>query len=47
MSDKLQENINGLKVANQSLKEQLLQKEKNEKNRREFIANVSHDFKPP
>lgn len=47
MSDKLQENINGLKVANQSLKEQLLQKEKNEKNRREFIANVSHDFKTP
>lgn len=47
MSDRLQENINQLTVANGFLKEELFQKEKMERNRREFIANVSHDFKTP
>jgi two-component system sensor histidine kinase VanS len=47
MADRLQENINQLTVANATLKEELMQTEKMERGRREFIANVSHDFKTP
>ena len=47
MSARLQDNITKLTQANETLTSQLLQRERMEKSRREFIANVSHDLKTP
>jgi len=47
MSDRLQANISQLVAANEILKNDLLRKEQTDKIRRQFIANVSHDFKTP
>lgn len=47
MSDRLQANISQLMEANEVLKNDLLRKEQTDKIRRQFIANVSHDFKTP
>jgi len=47
MSDRLQANISQLMAANEVLKDDLLRKEQTDKIRRQFIANVSHDFKTP
>ena len=47
MSDKLQDYISQLMVANDKLKDDLIKQEKTDKMRKQFIANVSHDFKTP
>ncbi len=47
MSETLQENIQRLTVMNAMLREDLQREEQTNKIRREFIANVSHDFKTP
>jgi two-component system, OmpR family, sensor histidine kinase VanS len=47
MSKTLQENIGNLTVMNAMLQEDLVREEKTNQIRREFIANVSHDFKTP
>lgn len=47
MADTLQENIHRLTVMNAMLREDLEKEEQTNKIRREFIANVSHDFKTP
>ncbi|MHB1484540.1 MAG: sensor histidine kinase [Saccharofermentanales bacterium] len=47
MSDTLQENIHRLTVMNAMLREDLDKEEQTSRIRREFIANVSHDFKTP
>lgn len=47
MSDRLQANISQLMAANEVLKNDLSRKEQTDKIRRQFIANVSHDFKTP
>lgn len=47
MSEKLQDYISQLMVANEKLKEDLVRQEKTDKMRKQFIANVSHDFKTP
>lgn len=47
MSDTLQENIHRLTVMNEALREDLKREEQTNQIRREFIANVSHDFKTP
>lgn len=47
MAETLQENIQRLTVMNAMLREDLTREEQTNKIRREFIANVSHDFKTP
>lgn len=47
MSDALYNNIETLQKANEFLKEDLHRKEQTEQMRKNFIANVSHDFKTP
>ena len=47
MSDKIEENLNILIENNEVLKRDLDRQEKSEQLRRQFISNVSHDFKTP
>lgn len=47
MSVKLQDYISQLMVANEKLKDDLIRQEKTDNMRKQFIANVSHDFKTP
>jgi len=47
MSEKLQDYVSQLMVANEKLKDDLTRQEKTDKMRKQFIANVSHDFKTP
>jgi signal transduction histidine kinase len=47
MSAKLQDFVSQLLVANEKLKDDLTRQEKTDKMRKQFIANVSHDFKTP
>lgn len=47
MSETLEKTINELTEANKKLQEDLDLKEQNEKMRREFISNVSHELKTP
>jgi len=47
MSAKLQDFVSQLIVANEKLKDDLTRQEKTDKMRKQFIANVSHDFKTP
>ena len=47
MSDELQSNISRLVEANDILKSDLERQQQTEQMRRQFIANVSHDFKTP
>lgn len=47
MSNKLQDSISQLMVANEKLKEDLIKQEKADRMTKQFIANVSHDFKTP
>ena len=47
MSSKLEKTIQELKTANLQLKSDIEQKEKLDKMRQEFIANVSHELKTP
>lgn len=47
MSEELQSNINALMKANLMLRDDILRQEQTDRMRRQFIANVSHDFKTP
>lgn len=47
MSQKLQDSIKELESANLKLKNDLIEKEKQEKLRKQLIANISHEFKTP
>ncbi len=47
MSDKLEETIKELEEANYKLKQDLIEKEKQETARKKLIANISHEFKTP
>lgn len=47
MSSKLQISINELELANEKLKQDLIDKEKQEKARKKLVANISHEFKTP
>ena len=47
MSKKLEDNIKELNKANIKLKEDLIEKEKQENARKKLIANISHEFKTP
>lgn len=47
MSDNLEDNIKKLEEANKKLKEDLVEKERQEKARKQLIANISHEFKTP
>lgn len=47
MSDKLQASISQLVAANEVLQSDLERQQKTDRMRRQFIANVSHDFKTP
>ncbi len=47
MAEKLQDYISQLMVANEKLKDDLVRQEKTDMMRKQFIANVSHDFKTP
>ena len=47
MSQKLQDSIKALENANLKLKNDLIEKEKQEKLRKQLIANISHEFKTP
>lgn len=47
MSDKIEENMNLLIENNEVLKRDLDRQEKSEQLRRQFVSNVSHDFKTP
>lgn len=47
MSIKLEESINKLEDANVKLKNDLMEKEKQEEARKKLIANISHEFKTP
>ncbi len=47
MSEKLESTISELKKANNSLKQDIAQKEKLEQMRSEFLGNVSHELKTP
>lgn len=47
MSSKLEESINKLEDANVKLKNDLIEKEKQEEARKKLIANISHEFKTP
>lgn len=47
MSDKIEENLNILIENNEILKKDLDRQEESDRLRRQFISNVSHDFKTP
>ena len=47
MSQELQNTIDNLEKTNRMLRDDLLVQERNDRMRREFIANISHDFKTP
>ncbi|MFA9422352.1 MAG: ATP-binding protein [Sedimentibacter sp.] len=47
MAVKLQDYVSQLVVANDVLKNDLMRQEKTDKMRKQFVANVSHDFKTP
>ncbi len=47
MSDRLHENIQKLSESNESLQQDLYQKERIEKMRKEFLQNASHELKTP
>jgi len=47
MSDELEESIKKLEDANKKLKQELVEKEKQEVARKKLIANISHEFKTP
>lgn len=47
MSDKLESSIKQLETANEKLKQDLIEKEKQEIARKQLIANISHEFKTP
>jgi len=47
MAGKLQDFVSQLMIANEKLKDDLTRQEKTDKMRKQFIANVSHDFKTP
>ncbi len=47
MSDRLHENIKKLSQSNRSLQQDLYQKERVEKMRKEFLQNASHELKTP
>ncbi len=47
MAERLQDYVSQLVVANAILKDDLIRQEKTDKMRKQFIANVSHDFKTP
>ncbi len=47
MSKRLEDNIKELEKANIKLKEDLIEKEKQENARKKLIANISHEFKTP
>lgn len=47
MAGKLQDSVSQLMIANEKLKDDLTRQEKTDKMRKQFIANVSHDFKTP
>ena len=47
MSKRLEDNIKELNKANIKLKEDLVEKEKQENARKKLIANISHEFKTP
>lgn len=47
MSKRLEDNIKELEKANIKLKEDLIEKEKQENSRKKLIANISHEFKTP
>ncbi|MFA6736466.1 MAG: HAMP domain-containing sensor histidine kinase [Saccharofermentanales bacterium] len=47
MADRLQENLERLTAMNALLREDLEREEESNRVRRDFIANVSHDFKTP
>ncbi len=47
MSKRLEDNIKELEQANIKLKEDLIEKEKQENARKKLIANISHEFKTP
>ena len=47
MAGKLQDFVSQLMVANEKLKDDLTRQEKTDQMRKQFIANVSHDFKTP
>ena len=47
MSKRLEDNIKELNKANIKLKEDLIEKEKQENARKKLIANISHEFKTP
>lgn len=47
MGIKLEESIRKLELANEQLKQDLVAKERQEKARKQLIANVSHEFKTP
>ncbi len=47
MSDRLKDNLERLTVMNSILRQDLEKEEASNRMRREFIANVSHDFKTP
>ncbi len=47
MAAKLQDYVSQLMIANEKLKDDLTRQEKTDQMRKQFIANVSHDFKTP
>ncbi|MBP1926340.1 signal transduction histidine kinase [Sedimentibacter acidaminivorans] len=47
MAVKLQDYVSQLMIANEKLKDDLTRQEKTDQMRKQFIANVSHDFKTP
>jgi signal transduction histidine kinase len=47
MAGKLEDFVSQLMVANEKLKDDLTRQEKTDQMRKQFIANVSHDFKTP
>lgn len=47
MSDKLEKSISELEITNKKLKQELINKEKQEQARKKLIANISHEFKTP
>ena len=47
LSEALEKTISELKTANNELRRDIEQKEKNEEMRKEFLANVSHELKTP